>query len=64
MGTFGRVWMVTGAGRGFGAKIVGAALERGDAVVATARSPRAIVEQFGERPGLRRPARSVRELRP
>jgi NAD(P)-dependent dehydrogenase (short-subunit alcohol dehydrogenase family) len=44
--------MITGAARGFGAKITAAALDRGDAVVATARSPKAIVEQFGERPGL------------
>ncbi|WP_395244957.1 SDR family NAD(P)-dependent oxidoreductase [Agromyces sp. MMS24-K17] len=39
-----RVWLVTGSTRGFGRAIVGAALERGDAVVATARSVGALRE--------------------
>src|SRR5262245_26190726 len=51
MQTFGRVWMVTGAARGFGAKIVAEALARGDAVAATARNPQAIVDQFRDRAG-------------
>ncbi|GAA5210297.1 SDR family NAD(P)-dependent oxidoreductase [Microbacterium kyungheense] len=39
-----RVWLVTGSTRGFGRAIVEAALERGDAVVATARSAGALDE--------------------
>ena len=35
---FPRVWLVTGASRGFGLRIARAALARGDAVVATARN--------------------------
>ena len=35
-----RVWLVTGAARGFGAEFVRQALADGDAVVATARDPR------------------------
>lgn len=34
-----RVWMITGAGRGMGASFVRAALDAGDAVVATGRRP-------------------------
>lgn len=47
-----RVWMITGASRGFGAKIVAAALEAGDAVVATARNPASLQEQFGQHANL------------
>lgn len=43
-----RVWLITGASRGFGAKIVAAALQAGDAVVATARNPQVLSEQFGQ----------------
>lgn len=43
-----RIWFVTGASRGFGARITKAALDRGDAVVATARDPQAVIKQFGE----------------
>ncbi len=39
-----KVWFVTGSSRGLGREIVKAALERGDAVVATARDPRALDE--------------------
>src|SRR6266851_829448 len=39
-----RVWFVTGASRGFGLEIVRQALERGDAIVATARDPRRMEE--------------------
>ncbi|WP_179469979.1 oxidoreductase [Mycolicibacterium vinylchloridicum] len=40
------VWFVTGASRGFGAEIVGQALAAGHQVVATARDPKTITEQF------------------
>jgi NAD(P)-dependent dehydrogenase (short-subunit alcohol dehydrogenase family) len=33
------VWLITGASRGFGREIARQALDRGDAVVATARQP-------------------------
>ncbi|WP_217574168.1 oxidoreductase [Streptomyces sp. GbtcB7] len=39
-------WMVTGASRGFGARITRAALEAGHDVVATARDPRAVSAHF------------------
>ena len=47
-----RVWLVTGASRGFGALITAEALAAGDAVVATARDPKAITERFGSQPNL------------
>lgn len=50
--SFKRVWLVTGASRGIGAKIVAAALAHGDAVVATARNAPTVTERFGEQPGL------------
>ncbi|NIF47379.1 SDR family NAD(P)-dependent oxidoreductase [Enterobacter sp. Ap-1006] len=43
-----KVWFITGASRGFGALIAEKALEAGDAVVATARNPKHIVERLGE----------------
>ncbi|MFJ7792963.1 oxidoreductase [Pseudomonas sp. NPDC096950] len=49
---FKRVWLVTGASRGIGAKIVAAVLANGDAVVATARDASTIVQRFGDQPGL------------
>ncbi len=49
---FPRVWMITGATRGFGARIAAAAIENGDAVVATGRDPAPIVAQLGKRAGL------------
>ncbi|RON40890.1 short-chain dehydrogenase/reductase [Pseudomonas frederiksbergensis] len=49
---FNRVWLVTGASRGIGAKIVAAALANGDAVVATARDASTLIERFGDQPGL------------
>ncbi len=42
-----KTWFVTGASRGFGALVVERALARGDAVIATARKPEAIVARFG-----------------
>lgn len=50
--SFKRVWLVTGASRGIGAKIAAAALAQGDAVVATARSAQSVIERFGEQAGL------------
>lgn len=47
-----RTWFITGASRGFGALIADRALGNGDRVVATARSPKAIVERFGDRSDL------------
>ena len=47
-----RVWMITGASRGIGARIAEAALAHGDAVVATARDASAIEQRFGKLPGL------------
>lgn len=43
-----RVWFVTGASRGFGLEIARQALERGDAVAATARDPRSVAEALGD----------------
>ena len=43
-----RVWFITGASRGFGARITAEALAQGDTVVATARNPAAITKRFGE----------------
>jgi NAD(P)-dependent dehydrogenase (short-subunit alcohol dehydrogenase family) len=47
-----RVWFITGASRGFGALVTKAVLEAGDAVVATARNPRAIIDAVGNHPSL------------
>jgi NAD(P)-dependent dehydrogenase (short-subunit alcohol dehydrogenase family) len=47
-----KTWFITGASRGFGALIAERALAKGDAVIATARNPKAIAERFGERPSL------------
>lgn len=47
-----RVWFVTGSSRGIGRELVTAALETGDAVVATARRPEQLadlVERYGDR---------------
>ncbi|MEX3777066.1 oxidoreductase [Pseudomonas sp. MYb118] len=50
--TFNRVWLITGASRGIGAKIAAAALANGDAVVATARDASSVTQRFGVQPGL------------
>jgi NADP-dependent 3-hydroxy acid dehydrogenase YdfG len=47
-----KTWLITGASRGFGALIAAQALERGDNVVATARSPETVTRTLGERPNL------------
>lgn len=47
-----KTWFITGASRGFGAIVTERALAKGDAVVATARNPKAITERFGAHPNL------------
>ncbi|GJH13275.1 SDR family NAD(P)-dependent oxidoreductase [Caballeronia novacaledonica] len=49
---FKRVWFITGATRGFGALIAKAAIEDGNAVVATGRDANRISEQLGESPAV------------
>jgi len=49
---FKGVWFVTGASRGFGARIAQAALDDGNAVVATGRNAAAIAERLGASPTL------------
>lgn len=46
------VWFITGASRGFGARVAGLALAKGDRVVATARGAASIAERFGAHPNL------------
>lgn len=48
MTTNRRVWMITGAGRGMGVAFSKAALEAGDAVVATGRRPAEVTTALGE----------------
>jgi NAD(P)-dependent dehydrogenase (short-subunit alcohol dehydrogenase family) len=50
--TFKRVWLITGAARGIGARIADAALADGDAVIAAGRDTRAIVAHFGDNPAV------------
>lgn len=47
-----KTWFITAASRGFGALVTERALAKGDAVVATARNPKAITDRFGEHPNL------------
>ncbi|MBB4228866.1 SDR family NAD(P)-dependent oxidoreductase [Rhizobium mongolense] len=47
-----KTWLITGASRGFGARIAQLALEGGDNVVATARNATLITDKLGERPNL------------
>jgi NAD(P)-dependent dehydrogenase (short-subunit alcohol dehydrogenase family) len=56
-----KTWFITGASRGFGALVVERALAQGDAVVATARNPKAISDRFGDHPKLLAVALDVTE---
>ncbi|NLS00116.1 SDR family NAD(P)-dependent oxidoreductase [Rhizobium sp. P38BS-XIX] len=47
-----KTWFITGASRGFGARFVREALDRGDNVVAAARNPEAVIKLFGDRDNL------------
>ena len=40
------IWLVTGTSQGFGRKLVRAALQRGDSVVATSRNPQSVTSAF------------------
>ncbi len=42
-----KTWFITGASRGFGARIAEKALARGDTVVATARNPQSVIDRLG-----------------
>ncbi|WP_428003152.1 oxidoreductase [Acidovorax sp.] len=45
--SFSRIWLITGASRGIGARIAEVALAQGDAVVATSRSADSVTERLG-----------------
>jgi NAD(P)-dependent dehydrogenase (short-subunit alcohol dehydrogenase family) len=47
-----KTWFITGASRGFGARIAELALAQGDNVVATARNPKSAIERLGNHPNL------------
>lgn len=47
-----KTWFITGASRGFGARVAALALARGDNVVASARNPDDIARRLGEHPAL------------
>ena len=45
-------WFITGASRGFGARIAELALTKGDNIVATARNPHTVIDRLGDHPNL------------
>jgi NAD(P)-dependent dehydrogenase (short-subunit alcohol dehydrogenase family) len=47
-----RIWFITGASRGLGARLVETILGAGDGVVATARDPGVLTGRFGDHPNL------------
>ncbi|MGF7151771.1 NAD(P)-dependent dehydrogenase (short-subunit alcohol dehydrogenase family) [Sphingomonas zeicaulis] len=47
-----KTWFITGASRGFGARIARIALDQGDNVVATARNADAVIKTLGDHPAL------------
>jgi NAD(P)-dependent dehydrogenase (short-subunit alcohol dehydrogenase family) len=47
-----KTWFITGASRGFGAKVAALALAQGDNVVATARNPEQVTQRLGKHPSL------------
>ena len=47
-----KTWFITGASRGFGAKVAALALAQGDNVVATARNPEQVTERLGKHDSL------------
>ncbi|MET3528596.1 oxidoreductase [Phenylobacterium koreense] len=47
-----KTWLITGASRGFGARIAALALAKGDNVVATARKVEAVTARLGDHPSL------------
>ena len=47
-----KTWFITGASRGFGARVAALALAQGDNVVATARDPGQVAHRLGEHPSL------------
>ncbi|EEF24557.1 3-oxoacyl-[acyl-carrier-protein] reductase, putative, partial [Ricinus communis] len=49
---FKRVWFITGAARGIGAKIAEAAIADGNAVVAAGRNVEALISQYGDNPAV------------
>jgi len=58
-----KVWFITGASRGFGALITKEALAAGDAVVATARNPKTVIDAIGDHPNLLATALDVTDER-
>jgi len=58
-----KVWFITGASRGFGALMTKEALAAGDAVVATARNPKTVIDAIGDHPNLLAAALDVTDER-